>query len=244
VSIAGVPKAKRAVWREFPDVVIATTDETGVKRHTCYNDAKTGNALMAALLVRNFCEAKFLERVSGAIDVHPGLRVAAVHAEEAYGRNQIAEALAVFIASELGVKCEQNVVQLNIVNHTGASGFARLAAQALFDGEVEAGLDYLLVDDFIGQGGTLANLRGHIESQGGRVVGAAVLTGKPFSAKIALSEDMLDSLRKKHGSDIEDWWKERFGFGFDCLTESEARYLFRTTDAHTIRNRIVAARQT
>jgi len=33
------------------------------------------------------------------------------------------------------------------------------------------------------------------------------------------------ALRDKHGRDLEDWWRERFGFGFECLTRSEARYL-------------------
>lgn len=244
MSVSGALKAKRSVWGEFPEVVIVTTDEIAVKQHVCYNRAKTGDPLMAAFLIRNFCGPEFLRRLSATVTIHHDLRVAAVHAEEAFGRNQIAQALAVFIANELGIECEQNLVQLNIVNHTGASGFARLASQALFDGEVDSGVDYLLVDDFIGQGGTLANLRGHIETQGGCVVGATVLTGKPFSAKIALSRKMLDSLRNKHGGELENWWQERFGFDFDCLTESEARYLLRTPDADTIRNRIAEAGQT
>lgn len=63
---------------------------------------------------------------------------------------------------------------MNVVGHTGANGFLRLARQAVFDGEVIAGAEYLLVDDFIGQGGTLANLKGYIESSGGIVLGATV----------------------------------------------------------------------
>ena len=51
---------------------------------------------------------------------------------------------------------------------------------------------------------------------------------------------MLAELRAKHGQ-LEDWWRERFGFGFEALTASEARYLSHTTDADTIRDRIVAA---
>ncbi len=54
------------------------------------------------------------------------------------------------------------VVQTTIVSHAGASGFARLARQATFDGDIGAGVDYLVWDDFIGQGGTLANLRGFV----------------------------------------------------------------------------------
>ena len=105
-----------------------------------------------------------------------------------------------------------------------------------------AGAEYLLVDDFIGQGGTLANLKGYIESSGGRVLGAtgSQLTGKPYSAKLCPIDEQLAALRSKHGNELEIWWNERFGHGFDCLTQSEARYLERSSDADTIRSRLVA----
>ncbi|MDM8548974.1 hypothetical protein QUF72_02805 [Desulfobacterales bacterium HSG2] len=44
------------------------------------------------------------------------------------------------------------------------------AGQAEFDGPVISGERYVLADDFVGQGGTLANLRSHIIKDGGRVV--------------------------------------------------------------------------
>jgi hypothetical protein len=88
----------------------------------------------------------------------------------------------------------------------------------------------------------LANFRGHIEANGGRVIGAVALTGKPYSAKLALSDPQLAELRHKHG-ELEDWWRERFGFGFEALTQSEARYLARSADADTIRDRVAAAGQ-
>jgi hypothetical protein len=58
----------------------------------------------------------------------------------------------------------------------------------------------------------------------------------------ALSDQQLGELRNKHGG-LEDWWRERFGFGFEALTQSEARYLTRTADADTIRNRVTEAGQ-
>lgn len=127
--------------------------------------------------------------------------------------------------------------------HTGASGFARLARQALFDGVIEPGSAYFLVDDFIGQGGTLANLKGFIESRGGQVIGATVLTGKPYSARLDLSPDLLAALRAKHGHEFEVWWRDRFGHGFDCLTQSEARYLERSPNAERVRNSLVEVEQ-
>ena len=70
-------------------------------------------------------------------------------------------------------------------------------------------------DDFIGQGGTLANLRGHVIEGGANVVAAATLTGKAYSAKLALSKDTLTHLRAKHGRELENWWTEVFGYDFE-----------------------------
>jgi hypothetical protein len=81
-----------------------------------------------------------------------------------------------------------------------------------------------------------------VSDHGAHVVCAVALTGKPHSAKVGLSSEQLGSLRAKHG-ELEDWWLNRFGFGFDSLTESEARYLERTTDADTVRSRVAAAEQ-
>src|SRR5207249_11182772 len=96
-------------------------------------------------------------------------------------------------------------------------------------------------DDFIGQGGTLANLRGFLESHGAMVIGATTLTGKAYSAKLKLTEETLRNLRGKYGRELEEWWLATFGYGFERLTESEARYLIRADDAYTITTRIAAA---
>ena len=102
----------------------------------------------------------------------------------------------------------------------------------------------MLVDDFVGMGGTMANLKGHIESNGGRVVAAVTLTGKPYSAELTPLPQTLQALREKHGTELENWCIGHFAHTFDALTESEARYLARTETADTIRDRIVEAEQT
>jgi hypothetical protein len=126
------------------------------------------------------------------------------------------------------------------VDHTGEVGFAHLARQALFDGTVEPGRAYVLVDDFIRQGGTLANLRGHILRQGGRVLGATVLTGNATAAVLAPAPAILRELRDKHGS-IEHWWEDFFGYGFDCFTAVEARFLVTNSNPGHVRAHIEAA---
>lgn len=162
---------------------------------------------------------------------------------EGEGVNAIPETFAEKLAEKLGLEVESGIVQTNIVGHTGSDGFGRLARQPLFDGDVMEGKEYLIVDDFIGMGGTIANLKGYIELKGGIVIGATALTGKPYSTKIAPDRNLLQELRDKHGKELEDWWKERFSHTFDCLTQSEARYILKTENADRVRNKIAEAEQ-
>ncbi|RFP10696.1 MULTISPECIES: hypothetical protein [unclassified Duganella] len=48
-----------------------------------------------------------------------------------------------------------------------------------------------------------------------------------------LVDDFLSELRRQHGH-IEYWWRQRFGFGFESLTASEARFLSRARTAERI----------
>ena len=236
----GAMKPKRAAWADaFPDVRILAP-ESGVKRHPDYPSAKTGDAEAAGRLVEALVRRDAIDELKLALP--PGAILASVHAVEATGVNAIPEALANLLGLRLGLQVDASIVQTNVVNHTGADGFGRLARQALFAGDVQHGASYVIVDDFVGQGGTMANLRGYLLEQGATVARAVALTGKPHSAKIQLSPQRLAALRSKHGQ-LEDWWRERFGFGFDALTESEARYLERTENADTVRDRISAAEQ-
>lgn len=146
------------------------------------------------------------------------------------------------VAEKLGLDTDDSIVQTNVVGHTGADGFSRLLRQAQFDGDVLKGRNFLRVDDFIGQGRTIINLRGYIEKHCGKVIGAVVLTGKPFLATLTSHVDRLQELREKHGN-LEPWWRKEFGFGFDRRTASEARHLLRTEDADKIRDRVLAAKQ-
>ncbi len=233
----------RITWQDFPDVVLLAS-ESDTKRHPEYPAAKAGDVEAAAKLVRALVDKSGIAAVRtliGPIDEGSAPVFVSAHAYERGGVNAIPIALAAFLGDKLGIAFETTVVQANIACHTGADGYSRLARQARFEGCVDKGRSYVMVDDFVGQGGTLANLRGWIEHQGSRVVGAVALTGKPYSAKLNPSSEQLYELREKHGRDFEDWWRAEFGHSFDCLTRSEARYLARSSDADAIRNRLDAA---
>ena len=233
----------RTVWRGFADAVLLAT-ESETKRHPEYPDAKAGDAVAAANLVDALVGEAEMAQVRDLIvrvsDSGAPTLVSA-NAYERGGLNAIPAALAKLLSERLAFPFRTSVVQTNIVSHTGADGYGRLARQARFDGDVDKDCEYAMVDDFIGQGGTLANLRGWIEKRGGNVVGAVALTGKPYSAKLNPSKEQLRELRERHGPNFEKWWREHLGHAFDCLTQSEARYLARSPDADTIRDKLAAA---
>ena len=233
----------RVPWEAFADAVLLA-GESHTKQHPEYPSAKTrGDAAAAANLVSNLVDEAGIAAVRALIaevSESGGIVLICANAYE-QGFNAIPASLAELLSERLSVPFDTTVAQANVVRHTGADGYGRLARQAAFEGTVEKEREYVMVDDFVGQGGTLANLRGWIEKQGGKVVGAVALTGKPYSAKLNPSLEQLHELRQKHGSDFEKWWKAHFGHAFDCLTYSEARYLARSPDVDTIRNRLAAA---
>jgi hypothetical protein len=228
--------AHRTAWKNFPSAILHA-EEISVKKHPNYVAAKSGDADAAFALVQETISNAAVNLLRDLIADRQVILVSA-HAVEKDGVNAIPEAFADELGRRLGQTTDDSIVQINVVGHTGANGFARLARQAIFDGTVVKGADYILVDDFIGQGGTLANMKGFIENAGGNVVGATVLTGKPYSAILTPSVEQLTELRDKHGKEFEHWWQDKFGHNFDCLTQSEARYLARTKDVDTIRDRL------
>lgn len=233
-------KPPRTPWRDFPDVLHAP--ETQVKKHRAYSAAKSGDADAAQELVADALSTAAVQQIGRIVAGHTVIAVSA-HAYEQLGVNAIPEVLAEQLRHTNGVDVDASIVQTNVVAHTGADGFSRLARQAAFAGPVHRGALYFLVDDFIGQGGTLANLRGYIEAEGGIAIGATALTRKPYSAKLKCEPALILALRAKHGKEFEDWWIKEFDHTFDCLTQSEARYLERSESAVKIRDRIAAAKQ-
>ena len=242
-DLKGMVPPPRVAWRRtFPDVVLLAK-ELETKRHSDYDAAKSGNDSAAARLVDTLVDDVGVAAVRKLLGGGQKPALLCAHAYEREGVNAIPAALSEWLSARLDVPYIPDVVQSNVVAHTGADGYGRLARQARFDGDIERGRQYVMVDDFIGQGGTLANLRGWVEKQGGTVIGAIALTGKHYSAKLSPTKEQLDELRKKHGRDFEKWWRKHFGHAFNCLTQSEARYLARSPDVDTIRNRLAAAKR-
>jgi hypothetical protein len=121
------------------------------------------------------------------------------------------------------------------------TGWHRLVTPAVFAGTVIQGADYLLVDDHVGFGGTLANLRGYIEVNRGRVIGMTTLTETGGGRKIAVLPETLFMIQEKHGDEFNHFWQQVFGYGTDYLTNIEAGYLCRVESVAAIKTRMAAA---
>ena len=149
--------------------VIIHATETAVKKHPRYKEAKSGDGEAAFELVQATINDEQVENLRILLSDRKPL-LASAHAYEAEGVNAIPEVFADELAQRLDLVVDSGIVQTNVVAHTRANGF-----------------------------GTLANLRGYIEAQGGKVIGAVTLTGKLYSAKLSLEQMQLQELREKHG---------------------------------------------
>ncbi|MWV17577.1 hypothetical protein F3I16_16160 [Pseudomonas sp. L-22-4S-12] len=235
--------SRRGWSEEFPDTVLAHP-LSFMNNHPDYEAAKAGDDAAALRLARDAVSPEFVEQVRALIPKGSKPRIVPVLAVEGAGKNRIPLAAAKVLAKQLGLQVDDNPVQAEKVGRTQANALERIANQPTFAGDVAEG-DYLILDDTLTQGGTLAQLKTHIEDNGGRVLGAIALTGKNYSRKLAVDPNTLAEIRGKYG-EIEPWWRDSFGYGFEGLTQSEARTLL-TFDKgqlspEQIRDRIAAAR--
>jgi hypothetical protein len=134
-----------------------------------------------------------------------------------------------------------DVIQINKVGHTRARAFNRLVTPAAFEGRVLVGADYVLVDDHVGLGGTLANLKGFVETHGARVVAMTTLTESREARQIALRPSVIDMLKGRHGEGLGKLWQREFGHGLECLTNIEAGILHREQSLESIGDRLAQA---
>jgi hypothetical protein len=237
--------APRTPWRaNFPPVV-GQCNYRFMHDHPSYRLAKDGENDEAALsLIYDCISDRSMEAIQRAIGGCVP-RVVAVHAEEATGRNKIPMAYGEVLAAYLGLDTDPGIVQATVANHGGAASiYHRMVSQPTFQGYVEAGAHYLIVDDTCTAGGTLANLKGYIEVNGGIVAAMSVLSGRWSDTlyDISLAPGTLSRLKYRH-SRLNKLWQEEFSNGIETLTEGEAGHLFVAPSVDTIRNRLAEARR-
>ena len=115
----------------------------------------------------------------------------------------------------------------------------RLALRPEFEGAVQVGDRYVLVDDVISLGGTLAELSHYIQRNGGIVQDVAVIVNAGRNKSLRPDAKTLKTLKRRYANEII----EIFGIHVDALTANEAQYLVGFRSANEIRNRLLKAQQ-
>lgn len=138
-----------------------------------------------------------------------------------------------------GSTADKDIVQVTKVYHTGADPMERLALRPEFEGAVQVGGRYVLVDDVTSLGGTLAELAHYIQFTGGFIQDVAVIVNAGRNKSLRPDLKTIKTLNERFANEII----EIFGIQVDALTANEAQYLvgFRTVDE--IRNRLLKAKQ-
>ena len=231
---------ERAPWGDFPSV-IRNADLKTLSNEPEYQAAKGGNEIAAITLVKRILTDATVAAVRELIGADKPRLVPVLAVEEA-GHNKLPLAIAEILADRLGLDVELNITQKEQVSRTGTKADHRLAFTPTFQGKVQPGQKYFLIDDTLTMGGTIASLRGYIENRGGKVLGAAVMTAHPGAVDLAVKPAMLAAIQKKHGIAMNAYWQETFGYGIDQLTQGEAGHLRASASVDALRDRIAAAR--
>ena len=233
-------RAERAPWRDFPRL-IRNGSLAELKDAAGYTQAKAGDAEAAYDMVKSLLSTETLDNIRELAGGRVPILIS-VKAQESSGKNKIPEAMAHAIRASTGWPVDAEIVQINKPGRTGSGSSHRLAFQPIFDGKVEAGRDYLILDDNSTMGGTIASLRGYIENRGGRVIGAAVVSARETALDIVPTRNQLNEIQRKHGDAPNDYWTREFGYGIDRLTRAEAGVIRSAGVFDSIRDRIAAAR--
>lgn len=221
---------------DLPDAIIANALGAAGK-HPDYAAGKAGDA-RAALRV---AEALVTPELVLKVQMLKPDAIVGVMAQEASGRNKIPLMAAAILAQKTGAKFIVDIVQSNSPRRTTMNGIDRLLASPRFDGFVQENISYVIVDDTITQGGSVAALGDHIQSSGGKVAGVVALTGQQRSARLSLSQEILHAVRTKF-ADLEADFRRITQYGFDRLTASEGQYLATLKSLDAFRDRLVASR--
>jgi hypothetical protein len=223
------------VPREAGEIIADYRSDQEIKRHPDYRAAKAGDNAAAVRFVSDIVKpdsvAAARQRFGADVIYAP------VIAEEASGHNSIPRTLAEYYAATTGGRTASGILQTNRAHHTGAKAMERLAIRPRFDGPVEQGGRYVLVDDVSVMGSTLAEMADHIRRNGGTVVGIVTLANASRSGILSSSPNVTRIIERRYGDAIKDI----FGITPAALTADEASYILNFRDADALRATVTTA---
>lgn len=242
----------RVPWPDdFPDVIsniIWASKEKGgacLKSHPLYQPAKGERDMGSALsLIDDVVKPETidgLKKIAEKSGTAPILIAPAAQAEDS--NNALAVAYANWLAHELDWGVEDRVFQNKAFSKDRSGAWARIANTSTFYGEIDKTTPYVIVDDVITLGGTLADLRSFIIGKGGSVIGMSTIASRyGHDTPIHLGKDLQKKLEKFYGSDLKKFCLEHLGFGHECFTRSEGENVLGCSGYVDLRKKINGGR--
>ncbi len=196
---------------------------------------KLGDVEAAERLAEKYVSKEFAEKI--AQKYKDAIIIPVDDVEKSDTFNALPTAFAYRLADLTGLTVNNQIGKINQTKHAAASNaFERIMQRAVFDGVVNQNDFYLIADDFVSMGGTIADLRNFIEGNGGHVVGAATLGAtNEDSLVLAPGADVIRRLESYGREELEGLLRE-YGIAnsIEDLTNAEARKLL--TTAYQIRD--------
>lgn len=224
----GIPSAAREPIAPF-------RNDQPLKQHPDYKAAKAGDRQAAARLVEDLVRPDQIENARKRFGAD--VTYVPVIAREQSGDNAIPPLLATLYSSATGAQVTSQIEQISRAFHTGANAMERVANRAIFDGPVERGHRYVLVDDVSVMGSTLADLADHIQRNGGEVAGVVLLANASRTGVLTPPAAHIRDVERRFGNVL----REQFGIEPASLTADEAAYLRNFKDADALGARRAAA---
>jgi hypothetical protein len=198
-----------------------------LKRCLGFEDAKNGDLNAAQHVVRRCVKQKRLQELR---EHYPDAVLLPV-----LSKNQMPTAL----AQAIGLPIWIHVHLIHTIPRKLLNAMQRLLHKPEFDGFILSDTNYILVDDIITQGGTIAALRRFVTVRGGRVVATVALAFSIGSHVVAPLRRYVTMLIIKFGYALI-FFLLSLGIAFSVwgLTNSQVKYLLRFKSIRNILMRL------
>lgn len=207
-----------------------------VTSHPDHRPAKAGDADAAFRLVRDVATPELL---ASARELGPDVVYVAPSARDG-GRNAIPTVLAHRLAAESGAAVDREIVEAVRGRHSVKSAWGRILFRAEFEGPVDPGRRYVIVDDIYTSGGTAAALADHIQRGGGKVEAVMVLASQSKHGPHARDARALAKLQEEDYAQV----LAEYDIRAETLTGDQARALAAVSTADRLRAKLAQAVET